>query len=131
MRPPRRVERLDHGHHVLRVYGKSLEAGYFDWQLLPSGRVVVALEDVTGHGIGSALLAAVCRAYARANFTMEGGLLTAMERINAQLVDDMTSSVEFAHAAEFKDRQFDSSMGSSRVTRRPPPGALAAVALPP
>jgi serine phosphatase RsbU (regulator of sigma subunit) len=93
MRPPRRVERLDHGHHVLRVYGKSLEAGYFDWQLLPSGRVVVAVEDVTGHGIGSALLAAVCRAYARANFTMEGGLLTAMERINAELVDDMTSSV--------------------------------------
>jgi serine phosphatase RsbU (regulator of sigma subunit) len=64
---------------------------YFDWQHLPSGRVVVALGDVTGHGIGSALLAAVCRAYARANFTMEGGLLTAMERVNAELADDLTS----------------------------------------
>jgi serine phosphatase RsbU (regulator of sigma subunit) len=64
---------------------------YFDWQHLPSGRVVVALGDVTGHGIGSALLAAVCRAYARANFTMEGELLTAMERVNVELADDMTS----------------------------------------
>ncbi len=64
---------------------------YFDWQHLPSGRVVVALGDVTGHGIGSALLAAVCRAYARANFTMEDGLLTAMERVNAELANDMTS----------------------------------------
>jgi len=64
---------------------------YFDWQLLPGGRVVVALGDVTGHGIGSALLAAVCRAYARANFTMQDELLTAMKRINAALADDMTS----------------------------------------
>jgi len=64
---------------------------YFDWQLLPSGRVVVALGDVTGHGIGSALLAAVCRAYARANFTVQDELLTAMNRINAALADDMTS----------------------------------------
>ena len=64
---------------------------YFDWQLLQSGRVVVALGDVTGHGIGSALLAAVCRAYARANFTVQDGLLTAMKRINAELANDMTS----------------------------------------
>ena len=35
---------------------------YYDWQPLPDGRVLVALADVTGHGIGPALLAAVCRA---------------------------------------------------------------------
>jgi serine phosphatase RsbU (regulator of sigma subunit) len=33
---------------------------YYDWQLLPDGKVVVALADVTGHGIGPALLASVC-----------------------------------------------------------------------
>ena len=110
----RQLERLEHDIQVARSIQQSLlpstvpqiegfeiagwnqpadQTGgdYFDWQHLPSGRVVVALGDVTGHGIGSALLAAVCRAYARANFTMEGGLLTAMERINAALADDMTS----------------------------------------
>jgi serine phosphatase RsbU (regulator of sigma subunit) len=51
----------------------------------------VALGDITGHGIGSALLAAVCRAYARANFTVQDELLAAMSRINAALADDMTS----------------------------------------
>jgi len=25
---------------------------YYDWQVLPNGKVVVALADVTGHGIG-------------------------------------------------------------------------------
>ena len=110
----RQLERLEHDMKVARSIQQSLlpsttlqiegfeiagwnqpadQTGgdYFDWQHLPSGRVVIALGDVTGHGIGSALLAAVCRAYARANFTMEGGLLTAMERINAALADDMTS----------------------------------------
>ena len=43
---------------------------YFDWTTLPSGRVVVSLADVTGHGIGPALLAAVCHAYARSNFSI-------------------------------------------------------------
>jgi serine phosphatase RsbU (regulator of sigma subunit) len=110
----RQLERLEHDMKVARSIQQSLlpstalqiegfeiagwnqpadQTGgdYFDWQHLPSGRVVVALGDVTGHGIGSALLAAVCRAYARANFTMEAGLLTAMERVNAELANDMTS----------------------------------------
>jgi serine phosphatase RsbU (regulator of sigma subunit) len=62
---------------------------YYDWQLLADGKVVVALADVTGHGIGPALLAAVCRAYARANFRVGNGLLDAMEQINAALADDI------------------------------------------
>jgi serine phosphatase RsbU (regulator of sigma subunit) len=62
---------------------------YYDWQLLADGRVVVALADVTGHGIGPALLAAVCRAYARANFRVGTGLLDAMEQINTALADDV------------------------------------------
>ena len=39
---------------------------YYDWQALPDGKVAVALADVAGHGIGPALVMAVCRAYARA-----------------------------------------------------------------
>lgn len=40
---------------------------YYDWQPLPDGRLAVVLADVTGHGIGPALVMAVCRAYARAS----------------------------------------------------------------
>jgi serine phosphatase RsbU (regulator of sigma subunit) len=49
--------------------------------------------DVTGHGIGSALLAAVCRAYARNSFSVEENLLPAMERINKQLAGDLTNGL--------------------------------------
>jgi serine phosphatase RsbU (regulator of sigma subunit) len=110
----RQLDRLEHDMQVARSIQQSLlpsatplikgfeiagwnqpadQTGgdYFDWQLLPSGRVVVALGDVTGHGIGSALLAAVCRAYARANFTVQDELLAAMRRINTELAGDMTS----------------------------------------
>jgi len=62
---------------------------YFDWQPLSDGKVLVALADVTGHGIGPALLAAVCRAYARASFSGENGLFTAMGKVNAALAADL------------------------------------------
>jgi len=62
---------------------------YYDWQVLPNGNVVAELADVTGHGIGPALLAAVCRAYARANFSLGNGLLASMEQLNAELISDV------------------------------------------
>ncbi|HMK28285.1 MAG TPA: PP2C family protein-serine/threonine phosphatase [Terriglobales bacterium] len=62
---------------------------YYDWQILPDGKLLAIIADVTGHGIGPALLAAVCRAYARAIFTPESGLKEAMERINAALSKDI------------------------------------------
>ena len=62
---------------------------YYDWQVLANGNVVAELADVTGHGIGPALLAAVCRAYARANFSRGNGLLEAMEQLNAELIGDI------------------------------------------
>jgi len=62
---------------------------YYDWQPLPNGRVVVALADVTGHGIGPALLASVCRAYARSNFRSQGSFLKAMEEINSAVAADV------------------------------------------
>lgn len=62
---------------------------YYDFQVLPNGEVVAALGDVTGHGIGPALLAAVCRAYARANFKAQSGLLAAMEQLNTEIAGDI------------------------------------------
>ena len=61
---------------------------YFDWQVLPDGRVLISLADVSGHGIGPALMAAVCRAYARATIHEED-LGRYMDRLNQLLIDDM------------------------------------------
>ncbi len=62
---------------------------YFDWMTLPDGRAVITLADVTGHGIGPALVTAVCRAYGRANLPVGQGLDEAMGRINALLMEDL------------------------------------------
>jgi hypothetical protein len=47
--------------------------------------------DVTGHGIGPALLASVCHAYARSSFSTERALSMALERINQDLGADLTT----------------------------------------
>ncbi len=109
----REVERLQHDLNVARTIQRSLLPGespkisgfevagwnlpadetggdFFDWQFLPNGKLLVALADVTGHGIGPALLASVCRAYARANFSLSSDLFRAMERINADIGSDLT-----------------------------------------
>lgn len=39
---------------------------FFDWAHCPDGKFLVGLGDVTGHGVGPALLASACRAYVRA-----------------------------------------------------------------
>jgi serine phosphatase RsbU (regulator of sigma subunit) len=51
--------------------------------------MVAVLADVTGHGIGPALLAAVCRAYARANFRIGRGLFPAIQQLNSELTGDI------------------------------------------
>jgi serine phosphatase RsbU (regulator of sigma subunit) len=63
---------------------------YYDWQILPDGSVLVTLADVSGHGIGPALVAAVCRAYARATIgTEQQDLAAFMQRINDLLMGDL------------------------------------------
>jgi serine phosphatase RsbU (regulator of sigma subunit) len=62
---------------------------YYDWQALPDGRMLVALADVTGHGIGPALLASVCRAYSRATFGQHSDFLKSMEQINSAISADI------------------------------------------
>jgi serine phosphatase RsbU (regulator of sigma subunit) len=108
----RQVERLQHDLEIARSIQQSLlptsapsiegfeiagwnlpadQTGgdYYDWQVRPDGRLLVALGDVAGHGIGPALLAAACRAYVRASFTAENGMLTAMQQVNAALSKDV------------------------------------------
>jgi len=65
---------------------------YYDWQLLPDGRVALVVADVTGHGLGPALVTAFCRAYARAVFRNHSGLAEAMTELNGLLGSDLTDS---------------------------------------
>jgi serine phosphatase RsbU (regulator of sigma subunit) len=62
---------------------------FYDWGCLPDGRLIVVLADVTGHGIGPALLAAACRAYSRSTFGSDADLLAALTKINAAIDRDL------------------------------------------
>jgi serine phosphatase RsbU (regulator of sigma subunit) len=62
---------------------------YYDWRHLTDGRVVVVLADVTGHGVGPALMAAACRAYERASLPGDDGLGRGMSRMNDLLAADL------------------------------------------
>jgi len=64
---------------------------YFDWQELEDGHLAVTIADVTGHGIGSALCMAGCRAYARAGFATDIGLRDFLESLNRLLHEDLPS----------------------------------------
>jgi serine phosphatase RsbU (regulator of sigma subunit) len=63
---------------------------YFDWTTLPDGNLAVTLADVTGHGVGPALLAAVCHAYARSGFSVTQTFPAAVEHIHQALTADLT-----------------------------------------
>ena len=62
---------------------------YFDWQLLPDGQIAISVGDATGHGIGPALVSALCRAYARASFLVEAKHAQVLERLNSLLASDL------------------------------------------
>jgi serine phosphatase RsbU (regulator of sigma subunit) len=62
---------------------------YFDWQDLPGGRLAISLADVSGHGIGPALLMAVCRAYARATSPNAANATELLARLNQLMVADV------------------------------------------
>jgi serine phosphatase RsbU (regulator of sigma subunit) len=62
---------------------------YYDWQTLPDGNWIVTLADVSGHGIGPALVTAACRAYMRASGSHHGDLASLTSRVNRLLADDL------------------------------------------
>jgi serine phosphatase RsbU (regulator of sigma subunit) len=62
---------------------------YYDWQQLPDGRWIITLADVSGHGIGPALVTASCRAYVRAASHHAGDLASLATRVNLMLAEDL------------------------------------------
>ena len=65
---------------------------YFDWQSLPDGRLAISLGDATGHGIGPALVSALCRAYARASLVVDDEHDQVLDRLNRLLADDLSAN---------------------------------------
>lgn len=65
---------------------------YFDWQLLPDGQLAISVGDATGHGIGPALVSALCRAYARASFLANHDHNQILERLNSLLANDLADN---------------------------------------
>lgn len=65
---------------------------YFDWQRLPDGQLAISVGDATGHGIGPALVSALCRAYARASFLANHEHHQILERLNSLLANDLADN---------------------------------------
>jgi serine phosphatase RsbU (regulator of sigma subunit) len=77
------------------IHGASLCAtaaggDIFDYLELPGGGVGVAIGDVTGHGVGPALLMAATRAYLRAFAQTDADLGSILTRTNRVLAQDLT-----------------------------------------
>lgn len=88
------LPRIQPAVNGLEISGWNLPADatggdYFDWKQLRDGRVVVTLADVTGHGIGPALLASLCRAYSRSSFDTHTDVVHAMQHINRFFGEDL------------------------------------------
>jgi serine phosphatase RsbU (regulator of sigma subunit) len=62
---------------------------YYDWLVLPDGNWAFTIADVTGHGIGPALVTANCHAYVHALFGGKGDLSDWIGQINHFLGENL------------------------------------------
>ncbi|MCB9845448.1 MAG: serine/threonine-protein phosphatase [Phycisphaeraceae bacterium] len=108
----RRMERLEHEIGIARTIQQALlpsgpprVAGYdiagwnrpadqtggdyYDWQCLPDGRWIISLADVSGHGLGPALVTAAARAYVRASSAHHPDLGSLASHVNQLLAADL------------------------------------------
>jgi serine phosphatase RsbU (regulator of sigma subunit) len=76
---------------------------YYDWQTLADGRTLVSLADVSGHGVGPALVTAVCRAYARASFATGRNVAELTDQLNQLLIADLPADRFVTFAAALLD----------------------------
>jgi serine phosphatase RsbU (regulator of sigma subunit) len=81
---------------------------YYDWQQLDDGHVAVTVADVTGHGIGSALMMSACRAYARAGLATEPDVQKLLNHLNPLLHYDLPAEKFVTLAAAVLDAQYGS-----------------------
>jgi serine phosphatase RsbU (regulator of sigma subunit) len=79
------------GYSVAGWSEPATEAGgdYYDWLMLPDGRVVVIIADATGHGMGPALMVTVCRAYFRAAAQVDDSIENMVAHVNDLIASDV------------------------------------------
>jgi sigma-B regulation protein RsbU (phosphoserine phosphatase) len=82
----------------LEVHGWHLpceiaSGDYYDFLALPGGRLAVVIGDVSGHGIGAALITATARATLRAYLRAVPVLSDAVNRLNRDLAGDLTDEM--------------------------------------
>jgi Stage II sporulation protein E (SpoIIE) len=80
------------GYQIAAISRAADLAGgdYYDWQPISDNRMIISLADVTGHGVGPALVTAACRAYVRALVSHHPELHNVMDRINNLLHSDLS-----------------------------------------
>lgn len=61
---------------------------FYDWVEMPDGKLVVSIADATGHGLGPAMMASLCRAYMRATIEASDRLGEFVARLNRLVVAD-------------------------------------------
>jgi serine phosphatase RsbU (regulator of sigma subunit) len=79
------------GYDFAAVSRPADETGgdYYDWQEISRDRVVLSLADVTGHGVGPALVTAACRAYVRVILGSDTTTAAVLARVNRLLQADL------------------------------------------
>jgi sigma-B regulation protein RsbU (phosphoserine phosphatase) len=88
-------ERLEATAGDVRIAGmnelcEDASGDYYDMISLPDGRTAIALGDVSGHGLGAALVMAQARALLRAFCHSVEGLAKVMDLLNDFLAADLT-----------------------------------------
>ncbi len=80
------------GYEMAAFSRPAAQAGgdYYDWQAISDHRLLVSLADVTGHGVGPALVTAACRGYVRASTANFSSAKELLERLNTLLHSDVT-----------------------------------------
>jgi serine phosphatase RsbU (regulator of sigma subunit) len=64
---------------------------YYDWRLVEESRLLLSVADVSGHGIGPALVTTACRAYVRAILDGTKEIEKLINKVNGLLHEDMPS----------------------------------------
>jgi len=84
--------------HALSLYSEKVGGDYHDFLCVGEGgrqRLCVAVGDVSGHGIPSAITMATARAFLRLRASLSGSLAEMVADVNQKFVEDVEYSGEF------------------------------------